>query len=382
MHLVNRTLLPAALLCCGAAIGQSAPLGLSVREDGVLLLRGEPWRGVGVNYFDAMLRALEGPPGEESFDKGFAALAEAGIPFARVNGGAFWPVAWKLYREDPDEWFARMDRVVASAERHGIGLIPSLFWNTATFPDLAGEPCDQWGAPGSATHAFMRKYVEDVVTRYRVSPAIWGWEFGNEYNLAADLPNAAEHRPPVWIDLGTAKERSARDELTHEMVRTAIAEFAREVRKLDPSRAIFSGNSIPRPSAWRQMTEGTWTRDTTEQFMLMLADDNPDPIDTLTLHCYEPVDVERLPAAGIAAHIAKKPLFVGEFGIPGEGPGSTERFAEMLDAVLDCGASLAAVWNYDRMAADDEWNILADGTRAYQIRAIAEANRKLAEVQK
>jgi hypothetical protein len=258
-----------------------------------------------------------------------------------------------------------------------VGLIPSLFWNMATFPDLAGEPCDQWGNPGSRTHEIMRQYIRDVVSRYRASPAIWGWEFGNEYNLAADLPNAAEHRPPVWPDLGTAKERSQRDELTHAMVRVAFAEFAKEVRKLDPDRALFTGNSIPRPSAWHQMTEGSWTKDATERFMEMLAADNPDPIDTLTLHCYEPVDVERLQAAAITARIARKPLFVGEFGIPGAGPDTPAAFDDMLAAVEGSGAALAAVWVYDR-AGDAEWGIEPDGARGYQLRAIAEANKRLA----
>ncbi len=352
------------------------PLGLSVRPDGVLLLEGAPYRGVGVNYFDAFLRTLEGDPEAASYDAGFAALESAGVPFARINGGGFWPVQWKLYLEDREGYFARFDRVVASAEAHHVGLIPSLFWCLSTLPDLAGEPCDQWGNPESGTHALMRQYIADVVGRYAASPAIWGWEFGNEYNLAADLPNASEHRPPVWPDLGTAGERSARDELSHAMVRTAIAEFAKEVRRHDPVRAIFSGNSIPRSSAWHQMTEKSWTRDATERFMEMLADDNPDPVDTLTLHCYEPVDVERLQAAAVTARIARKPLFVGEFGVPGEGPDGPAAFLEMLRAVEASGAALAAVWVYDR-PGDTEWGITPDGPRSYQLRELGAANERL-----
>ena len=44
----------------------------------------------------------------------------------------------------------------------------------------------------------MRRYTEEVVRRYKDSPAIWGWEFGNEYNLAADLPaDSRDRRPPL-----------------------------------------------------------------------------------------------------------------------------------------------------------------------------------------
>jgi endo-1,4-beta-mannosidase len=39
----------------------------------------------------------------------------------------------------------------------------------------------------------MRAYVRDVVERYKDSPAVWGWEFGNEYNIPTDLP---DERPP------------------------------------------------------------------------------------------------------------------------------------------------------------------------------------------
>ena len=53
---------------------------------------------------------------------------------------------------------------------------------------------------------------------------------------------------------------------------------------------ISTGNSIPRPSAWHQMHEGTWTKDSPEQFAEMLARDNPDPVDTISVHVYEAAD--------------------------------------------------------------------------------------------
>ncbi len=254
-------------------------------RDGVLLKDGVPYRGIGVNYFDAFARTLA-DPNDTSYDAGFRVLAEHKIPFARFMCTGFWPAEMKLYREDKQAYFKLLDGVVLSAQRHGIGLIPSLFWYMPMVPDLVGEPCDQWGNPQSKTHEFMRTYVREVVTRYQDSPAIWGWEFGNEYNLDADLPNAKEHLPPIVPQLGTPATRSDRDILTHEMVRTAFREFAKEVRKYDRTRIVCTGNSIPRPSAWHQMHEGTWTKDSPEQFAEMLAGDNPDPMDTISVHIY------------------------------------------------------------------------------------------------
>lgn len=88
--------------------------------DGVLFKDGDPYRGIGVNCFDAFARTLA----------------------------------------DPND------------TSHGVGLIPSLFWCIPMVPDLVGEPCDQWGNPAGETHEFMRTYVREVVTRYVDSPAL------------------------------------------------------------------------------------------------------------------------------------------------------------------------------------------------------------------
>lgn len=365
-------LLPLAMMAGSAA---QKP-GLYV-DRGVLMLEGRPYRGIGVNYFDCFARTLENPE-DTSYEQGFAQLKRAGLPFARFMCGGFWPVNNKLYLEKPAEYFARLDRVVRAAEKHGIGLIPSLFWNLSTVPDLVGEPCSAWGDPSSKTHEFMRRYIRDVVRRYRTSKAIWAWEFGNEYNLAADLPNAAEHRPPVWPTLGTAASRSERDDITHAMFRTALREFAREVRVHDSHRAIISGNSIPRPSAWHQMVEGRWTRDTVEQYQQMLLGDNPDPLDTLCIHVYDEENVDRLGPSMEASRRSRKPLFVGEFGVQGpDTPEAREKLAAMLDALEKQRVPLAALWVYDFSGQDKVWNVRWDNERAWILEMVAERHRKL-----
>jgi len=356
----------------GPVTGPQTP-GLSVR-DGMLLKDGVRCRAIGVNYFDAFARTLK-DPNDTSYDAGLRVLAEHGIPFARFMCGGFWPTDMKLYLENKAGYFERLDGVVRAAEKHGIGLIPSLFWHLATVPDLVGETCDQWGNPASKTHAFMRTYTREVVTRYRNSPALWGWEFGNEYNLAADLPNAREHLPPIVPKRGTPSARSDRDILTHEMVRTALREFAREVRRHDRQRIIVTGNSIPRPSAWHQMHEGTWTKDSPEQFAQMLAGDNPDPAGTLSIHVYE----EAADCLGQAMEVARKagkPLFVGEFGVSGEGPGTRQQFESLLGRIEEAGVPLAALWVYD-YRAQTEWTVRSDNSRSHQLTALAAANQRL-----
>ena len=370
----------AVSVMAGAGLGQSADEGgaaqpgLHVRADGTLARGGQPYRGIGVNYFDAFYRHLKDPE-DTTYDAGFAALAAAQIPFARLMGCGFWPVEQKLYTEDKDEFLRRFDDVVRSAEKHGIGLIPSLFWNISTVPDLVGEPVSAWGNLQSKTHAYMRDYVRDIVTRYADSPGIWGWEFGNEFNLGANLPNAAEHRPPVWPDLGTATSRSEEDEWTYEIIRTAFAAFADEVRKYDPHRVVSTGDSLPRESGWHNWAAGTWTVDSPDQFALLLGADNPDPVDIISIHAYGG-DAQRLRDARFVAAALRKPLFVGEFGAPGPQADSEAAFTELLATIEKAEVPLAAVWVYD-FGNQDDFCVTAGNDRAYQLEAISAANERI-----
>ncbi len=356
------------------AVGAAAADGLHVSGDGLLLLRGAPFRGYGVNYYDAFNRTL-GANARTDYGAGFAELARRKIPFARFAACGYWPNEQRFYLTNQAEFFRRLDGVVKSAERHGIGLIPSLFWFHATVPDLVGEPVSQWGDPASLTHAFMRGYVSNMVTRYRGSPAIWAWEFGNEFNLPADLPNAAEHRPPVVPSLGTPTNRSAADEMTHLAFRTVLKAFGEEVRRHDPHRLILSGNAFPRPSAWHQMKEKSWQKDSPEQFATMLAGDNPDPVNSLTVRDYEDSDFTRIPAASAAARRLHRPLFVGEFGVPGPAnDGSKAAFVQRLEKLERAGVTFAALWVFDFDGQKDDWSVTGANGRAYQLDALQEVN--------
>ena len=338
--------------------------GVTVDPEGHLACHGQPVRAIGVNYFSAFLRTLK-ESHDRSYDKGFQTLAEYGIPFARFAASGFWPIDMRLYQENPEQYFRQLDAVVASAERHGVGLIASLFWHSALVPDLVGEPCDQWGNRASKTHQFMHDYVRQLVPRYVDSPAIWGWEFGNEYNLRADLPNAPSHRPPIAPHWGTPAFRSARDDLTSDMVRIALVEFARTVRQYDPYRFITSGHSHLRPAAWHMKTERSWTVDSPVQQLEILASQHPDPINVISLHAYGK-DVARLEWAAKAARKLGKPLLVGEFGVIGvESPTARQQFLDLLDQVERSGAPLAAVWVFDLPAHEQKrGNISGHNARA------------------
>jgi hypothetical protein len=367
-----------------------AQLGLTIGDGGIVLKEGKPYRGIGVNYFDAFYRTLKDHE-DTSYREGFAELARRGIPFARFMACGFWPKDNALYFEDRERYFELLDGVVRAAEDEGIGLVPSLFWHTATVPDMVGEPVDRWGDPDSKTRDFMSTYVREVVTRYRTSPAIWGWEFGNETNLAADLPNAAKHRPKVVPALGTPGSRSARDEMTHDIMVAALEGFVREVRRHDPHRLVTSGHSCPRPSAWHQWKERSWKQDSEAEHAERLLLDHPAPIDTISVHVYwssskrfgrEVPVAEFLRLASRTARDEGKALFVGEFVARKEKADEPDeavrqRFAAILSAIEGSGCALAALWVYDFGGQRETWNVTPSNARAWQLDEIAAANRRL-----
>lgn len=361
----------------GRADGVATNLpGLSVR-DGVFVKNGRPWRGVGANYFDVFLRIIRDPADASSLE-GLARLAKAGIPFIRF-GGPYSARDWRLYTEQKDEYFRRMDLVFRAAEKEGIGLIPSLFWSL-NIPEVVGEPRDQWGNPESRTHAFMRQYVADFAGRYRNSPALWAWEFGNEPNLRVDLPNARSLRPPGGTE---------RDDIKSAHLVTMLTAFAKAVRGHDPHRAIISGNSHPRPCAWHNTNGGSWRSDSQEQTREVLLRDNPAPLDTIGIHFYgdHPVakevaawakdDLDYLRWARGIAREAGRPLFVGEFGLgSGRAPTETRAVFERLIASMEqAGVDLAAFWVYD-LHNQPTWTVTFDNDRAFMLQLAVEATRR------
>lgn len=369
---------------------EAKPLGLVV-EGGEFLRYGEAYRGIGVNYFNAFFRTLQ-DPSDTSYEAGFKELQAYGIPFIRFSFG-FWPADWSIYMTDEGQYFALLDAFVASAEQHGIGLIPSFFFNAANSSDLVGEPFSAFSNENSKTAAFMKAFVEKIVTRYRDSDVVWGWELSNEVNLNASLPNASDHRPLLAPELGTPQARTEQDEITHAGMVEGFRIIASEVRKHDPhQRAIFTGNSFPRSSEWNQREALEWKADTQAQYEEILLFSNPDPVDTVTVHAYFGDEArfgqmmgrkELLSITLNAAKRAGKPLFVGEFGAGDELPADSaerkqkirEKYEAMLAAVDEAGVPLAAMWVYD-FPNQPLLTVTGGNERAYQLELISELNKQ------
>ena len=368
-------------------VATAEEMGLSVDNAGVLIKDGKPYRGMGVNYYDAFLRVLNNPA-DTSYKLGIKQLADLGIPFARVSISGFWPNEFKIYQSDKAKYFRLLDEFVNTAEQNRVGLIVSFAWNYSTIPDLVGENVNQWGNVNSQANAFMRNYVKEVVTRYKNSPAIWGWEFGNELNLQARPGN----RPLANPNKGTPFLRSTDDEISLSKMEVALSEFGNFVREIDSYRILISGNAIPRPEELGQ--SGDWSSSTKEVYFNQLRESNPRPINTISIHLYPNFEGRYLSLFKVGAYelirntmmdsiLIRKPLLILEFGASRYDPPWTtnlqeekEQFYQIMEIIKKEDVPLSAVWAYDFRGAEGKWDVKSND-RSYQLMAISDFNKHL-----
>jgi len=367
----------------------SDTIGLYVSE-GKLMHKGKEFRGVGVNFFAAYYDLFKNPL-DDRYQDGFKTLKDYEIPFARINMGMYYPAELRRWQENSDFTYVMMDELVREATKNDIGLICSIFWNYYAFPDLAGEPISAIGDVNSKTWTLMRQYLTDIVTRFKDNPTIWAWEFGNEYNLAADIPVELSPYPELWAE----SERTARDDqdkLSSADVVAAMNEFAKIVRSIDPDRLITTGNADIRSFSWNLSNSGSLSQDSSENSREFFNYINPYSFDCTSIHIYKE-DMRRVSpfdsikgAIQLAMEESEKSgrvLFLGEFGYPDNADSfpddPVEMFNLQMEAIEELNVPLSAVWRFEVLGDDlnFEINPARNQKRAYQLEAIRDLNRRL-----
>ena len=351
--------------------------GLTVSPGGVLEMNGRPYRGIGVNFVGALRRLLVNP-NDPSIPRDFQELKAYHIPFVRFPALAAWGTPAqcrkyivKVYESNPGRYFSAMDKLCAIAEKNHVGLIPSLFFTF--WPDaLAHEHgLAVWNNPKSRTYRIWRQYTIQMVTRYAHNPAIWGWEFGNEFNLAMDLPNAKTQFPgykPSW-------------DYTHAQMWKLYARFVHLVRQYDPYHIIEAGNSRLRADSWHNMMDHTWTKDTPAQWAYMLKMDNA-AFDVICVHEYGALAPKNIARAAELAARWHKPLYVGEFGASGPPAKSRKLFNAILHATIKANVPLASVWAFDergQTVGNNDYSITPTNDRSFMLKAVEAANIQLSQ---
>lgn len=353
----------------------------------VLCLGRKPYRATGVNCYDLFNGTVTYDDKDSAFrfDPSHAyatldRLKAEGVPVVRFNCGMYYDTELPAVIEYGEQYFATLKKIAEYAETCRIGLIPSLFWHFAAVPRYFGETYRSWGRDTSRTLEFMKTYTRRVVETLQGCKSIFAWEFGNEFNLEADLPN--------WQEIYKTEDpdnRKSADDVQH-----AYKTFVQTVRTVDTTgRLICSGNAALRPSQYHQYVENSWTVDTPQQYAEITRKLNPDGMRSVSEHIYDlkrkvgPYDSlldldGQLALARDAAHSMGKIYYVGEFAgvLPSEAD-----YRIFYDAFLRAGVPLSLVWNFS-MKGNIEHSFTAESDRGKYIFAlIREYNEKLNAVQ-
>jgi len=341
--------------------------GFVTSEGRRLLLDGNEYRAIGANQPDLFTTWLKDDQGRTNMMDAILDAERNKVAFFRFWASGFWPVDMKLYFEEPETYWERMDEVFALCRDHNIRLVPSIFWHIAMWPDICDEPRQAMLDPESRTFAAMHKYAGELVSRYKDDTNVLCWEIGNEYSTHADLnlatmPGTSGAGNP---GLGTRAKRVFEDSLTSGMIRQFMIEMTTHIKGIDPNHLVTSGDAHPRETSWslrESFPEHVWTIDTVRQFLSSLLASQPEPLDVISIHHYGHLVLDdSSPRVGDismhsrdfltclvrAGHAARCPVLVGELGCVKPSIREDPE-ARYLHAVIDFleaeETSLTAIW--------------------------------------
>ena len=324
---------------------QSSQPGLYV-EDGVVKLGGKVFYGIGTNYYDAYLRQLLNPL-DGDIEEGLKTIASYNLPYIRARFSPWGDEGMEYFWTDREEYYRSTDRFVALCEKYNIGIIATLVWTTNAYTSEGQEFAEFIEDPYSDGYQKMLVYMKSIITRYKNSPAIWGWEVGNEYNLGCDVQDTT---------------------LTADALSKHYSIITPLIRAWDgTNRIISTGNSQNRGASWHLWQEGNWTVDTLEQLKIVTKLWTTPEISVNSIHVYNRtqaldgktgVSVSDYLAAEVA--LSKElgtPLFIGEYCDDEIGKAETEndteenslaKFDVLHEAIVNNDIQLACLWIYGR----------------------------------
>lgn len=332
--------------------------------------------GIGANKFDLLLQFTgrasggDGSPAYRHVDRAMGEKAiydarEMGFTFFRVAAsgfGPFWPSGedhndLALWLTDPSTYWGEVDAMMDALDKAGMKLVPSLLWNISQFPSLTHETTRDFITNlHSKSRALALRYIASFIERYKGRSTILFYEIGNEYNLLADIETVLSCKE----QFGIAEYCSSRGNFSSGELTRFASEMVSYIKLLDPSRAISSGYSTPRPAADHlakrpgHSTEGKdWQSDDRDEFVEIMRSMNV-PFDIVSLHIYPGGDNLR-PKLGIRSEAGlvdlvqklfrskHKLLFVGEFGSDTPSP----LVAEIIRRNRESDLYAAAIWCFE-----------------------------------
>ena len=357
--------------------------GLHVAKNGAVNIAGRRFAGFGLNYFGAFAHYWHRPADKDGFKDAFAKIKTYGIDYIRLPFCGYGANYYSRWDQDPDGIYGRLDRIVGAAEELHLGLIADLCWSCAAIPEHVGGHRSDYGDPESETVKYALGYIRAIVSRYADSPAVWGWEIGNEYNLEADL---CDGRNWSWLP-DYVKSPTGFDYMTSKEMLTFFALAAETVREIDPWRMISTGHGDTRSCAsslaaaaesvnpMTHIWNTRWDEQSRGDFDRINSVMTPDPADTLSFHLQHATcdgserytetfdrfgeklsQKEYLAAYAESAAALKKAVFLGEMGdyqdLRGE-PETAEHFRTLCEDIIDAGIPLSCAWLFQNFNEAD-----------------------------
>ena len=266
-------------------------------------------------------------------------ISDGQVPIVRFSCSPFYDHQMHWYFDQKEKYLANLDKLGTLCDQYHILLIPSVFWNTSCMPTYYGEDIMAWGDKDSQTYKFMLQYTKEIVDVLKSHKSLAAWEFGNEFNLAADIDIAGY------------------PELPASCVETAYKGFAEVVSANDPEkRMICTGNSIMRDAQWHLANQKNWSTDSFKEYVEITSVMSPAPMTGMSEHIYEDSrkfsdlgtlnrTQQVIKAKECAAQLGQA-FYVGEFTGPKTVSGDTVKVKSHFSTYLSQKVQISLIWNY------------------------------------
>ena len=236
------------------------------RQGAELRLGGRAFHAVGMNQVRVLYHfaGLDANPafGEYVLES----LAREGFSVLRITCADHVPnfdkrgktyALYRLFEQDRAAYFAAFDRLLASAGRLGIRLVPVVVWGPGNIADHLGTSSHgtpdfaairrTYFEPASREHGFLTRYLGALAGRYRDRREILCWEIGNEWQNSAPKTayyyryNPKKETPNPYIPRWKPRWAHAAGEDGWQQMARAQAVCARLLKAADPNHLVLSG---------------------------------------------------------------------------------------------------------------------------------------------
>lgn len=345
------------LLLSGGLALPSASLGSDGRflqvSNGELTLDGQVPSLPSVNMFDLVHLYITDPTlGREKLER----ARRSGFKAIRFFAAGTYSESTTLFPavelwESPSttaSFFAAFDRLEQDATGLGLKLIPSLITGYSDPSERlrpSGAACKDSPfslpmLPGSQNRSTMIRFTQEIVSRYKNSTTVLFWEVSNEANLNA------MHRNPAYLCV------------TREQIASYLSEVAVKIKEVD-SNHLVAGGAIQEDNFMPLADIPGSFNDAADSFIYYTALPG---IDISTVHIYDQFsyrDGHGTPqsAAQFLAYFNDvaiamgRPLWIGEFGVPGDVGWADNNFNDAPMSVLLAQKylriGLASAWNWE-----------------------------------